>query len=166
MSTITGQVFKVYPSKFKKGSYQIKLEGDSVYYNTRKPGPAEPGVYVSFEATAYNEKQWDIQGDVTVVKASASAAPVSAGGGGGGARDAAIQYQSARKDALVFLSVLLENGALDISKAKIGAKVGILEAVLDKYTAQFYVDIGELGALARLETPDEEATPAAADDEE
>lgn len=166
MSTITGQVFKVYPSKFKKGSYQIKLEGDSVYYNTRKPGPAEPGVNVSFEATAYNDKQWDIQGDVTVVKASASAAPVSAGGGGGGTRDASIQYQSARKDALVFLGVLLGNGGLDLSKAKPAAKLGILEAALDKYTAQFYVDIGELGAIARLETPDEDAAPAAESDEE
>ena len=162
MSKITGQVFKVYPSKFKKGSYQIRLEDNPVYYNTRKPGPAEPGVTVTFEATAYNEKQWDIDGDVTVVKASGSAAPVSAGGGG--PRDASIQYQSARKDALVFLGILLNNGTLDLSKAKAAAKVGILEAALDKYTAQFYVDIGELGAIARLSTPDEDAYPEPVED--
>jgi hypothetical protein len=164
MSKITGQVFKVYPSKFKKGSYQIRLEDNPVYYNTRKPGPAEPGVTVTFEAEAYNEKQWDIQGDVTVVKSSSGPAPVSAGGGG--PRDASIQYQSARKDALVLLDLLLKNGALDLSKVKAPSKVGILEATLDKYTAQFYVDIGELGAIARLSTPDEDETPAAEPDEE
>lgn len=165
MSKITGQVFKVYPSKFKRGSFQIKLENDPVYYNTRKPGPAEPGLTVTFEAEPYNEKQWDIQGDVAVVRAPAGPAPVSAGGGG--ARDASIGYQSARKDALVFLGVLLQHGALDLSKAKAAAKVGILEAALDKYTAQFYTDIGELGALARMSTPDEdEAETPAADDEE
>jgi hypothetical protein len=164
MSKITGQVFKVYPSKFKKGSYQIRLEDNPVYYNTRKPGPAEPGVTVTFEAEAYNEKQWDIQGDVTVVKASGPAA-VSASGGGG---NAGLQqrYQGALERAILFTELLVTTGAVDLSKVKAPAKVGVLEALIDKYTAQFYDDTNNLGAITRLETPDEDATPAVDSDEE
>jgi hypothetical protein len=167
MSKITGTVFKVYPSKFKKGMYQIKLDEFPVYYNTNKPGAAEPGVRVTFEAEPYNEKQWDVKGPVEVLTASPAAAPVSAGGNlSGGARDASIQYQSSRKDAIQFLELLVTAGALDISKAKQAAKVEILEAALDKYTASFYDDIGNLGAITRLETPDEPAAPVADDPDE
>lgn len=167
MSKITGQVFKVYPSKFKKGSYQIKLDGDPVYYNTRTPGPAEPGVTVTFEAEPYNEKQSDIQGDVTAVKASQTAAPVSAGGsGGGGNPGLQMRYQGALERAILFTELLWTSGALDLSKAKPAAKVGILEAAVDKYTAQFYDDTNNLGAITRLETPDEETKTGSADDEE
>ena len=167
MSKVTGTVYKVYPSKYQQGQFQIKLDEFPIYYNTYKPGAAVPGDRVTFEAEQKNEKTWIIKGPVEVLTASPAAAPVSAGGNlSGGARDASIQYQSSRKDALAFLELLVTAGALDISKAKQAAKVEILEAALDKYTASFYDDIGNLGAITRLETPDEPAAVAAEDPDE
>jgi hypothetical protein len=176
MSKVQGQVFRTSVRQFGgKDNVSIKLEDIDVYWDAgpnRWAGIAETGNVIEFEATEPQLKGKYKVGKITgPVKLAApppqSAAPVSAGGNlSGGARDASIQYQSSRKDALVFLELLVTAGALDISKAKQAAKVEILEAALDKYTASFYDDIGNLGAITRLETIDDPAAEPVADDEE
>jgi hypothetical protein len=75
------------------------------------------------------------------------------------AKDASIQYQSSRKDALQFLEILLANGALPLGSGKAPAKEQILADTLDRLTAGFFTDIASQGALKR-------ATPQASEDPE
>lgn len=63
----------------------------------------------------------------------------------GAAKDASIQYQSSRKDALALVALLLEHDALPISAAS--AKAGVakryeeIKGFVDKLTVEFYGDI-------------------------
>jgi len=61
-----------------------------------------------------------------------------------GSRDQSIHYQSARKDALELLKLLLEKDALPLSKAAnksgVTSRYNQLLALTDKLTVQFYND--------------------------
>jgi hypothetical protein len=182
MAKVTGKVFRVFekewPSKFpgKKGNktYSIKLEDDPIYYRTPKEkyeglrfaGIAEPGNMVTFDAEPINEASAQINGAVTLVE-QPKATPAAAGGNAGlaqtlnlgGARDASIQYQSSRKDALEFVGLIVKAEAVKLP-AKPADKLQALEALVDHYTAIYLADIGTQGAVARANGVDEKAEDA------
>lgn len=189
---VTGQVFRVYsktwPGKFGKPgntTYSVKLENDSMFYRTPRgksagsdgdplAGIAEPGAIITFQVEPIDDKSAQIiAGTAKKVEQAPAQAPVAgalnASGSGSpaynaGGRDASIQYQSSRKDAIALVDVLTRIGAVTLP-AKAAAKLEALEALVDHYTSTFYTDIGSLGAIARANGTDEkgspEATPAA-----
>ena len=146
-----GVVDKIFDKTWDGGktTYSVRLEGNPLYFRMgtkRFSGIAEPGQTISFDADmAPDNKSAKIVGDVVKARPEPKAPPESAPAG---SRDASIQYQSSRKDALVFLEILLAQGALKIP-VKQNQKVATIEAALDLYTAQFFKDIDILGALER-----------------
>lgn len=147
-----GVVFKVYEKEFSgRMTYSIKLDGQPLYHRAggnRYAGIAEPGNRVAFDADANPDgKSTKISGAVTL-----QSAPQAAASGtpsmGGDARQNSIVYQSSRKDALAFLDIVVKNGALKIP-TPVNAKLGVLEAALDRYTALFFDDVNTLGAVLR-----------------
>jgi hypothetical protein len=196
VTQITGTVFKVYPKTWpaqggKPGNttYSVKLDGDPMYYRTPRgkgkgsdgdplTGIAEPGAVISFKSEPINEKSAQIvAGTVTKVEKTDAPAPVAGAVTGGGSpaysgggqsyaqRDASIQYQSSRKDAIALVDTLIRAGAITLP-AKAAAKLEALEACVDMYTANFYADIGTLGAIARANGTAKEADVAPAGGEE
>lgn len=156
---VTGRVFKVYskefpPNKGKKAItwYSIKLEDDKLYYRCKAHNPGDiTGKTVEFQADGFDAAQASV--DVKTLKVVDNTPTESATSNGGAAvvgssRDAAIQYQSARKDALVMADLVLRNGGVKLP-AKESAKEGAIEALVDSYTAQYFLDITTLGAVAR-----------------
>lgn len=177
MAKVTGKVFRVFekewPSKFpgKKGNktYSIKLEDDPIYYRTPKEkyeglrfaGIAEPGNMVTFDAEPINETSAQINGAVTLVEQpkSQATAPVANGSTASGSgsyadRDVSIRYQSSRKDALEFVSLIVKAEAVKLP-AKQADKLEALEALVDHYTAIYLADIGTQGAVARASGAEE-----------
>ncbi|MAG24842.1 hypothetical protein CMI47_04610 [Candidatus Pacearchaeota archaeon] len=63
-------------------------------------------------------------------------------------RENGIRYQSSRKDAIAVLTLMQDAGILKLG-SKAAEKEGLLMATLDRITAGFYADIGELGAVKR-----------------
>lgn len=168
MAKYTGQVFKVYPKEFSgKMNYSFKLEDNPIFFRlgtTRHEGVVEPGSVVEVEADLNSDGK---SAKVTSVK-KASAQAQAQVAGAAGTKDSAIQYQSSRKDAIEFVILLNTTGTLaSLLPKKEAAKVGFLEALVDKYTAQFYEDIGALGAVSRANGDSEPAKgKAEAEDED
>lgn len=161
---ITGQVFKVYDKKWPKGgtSYSVKLEDNPIYYrmgNDRHAGLVEPGKTISFEAEPVDEKSAKVTGAITEAKAQTASAATGSSGGTGTVRDNSIQYQSARKDALVYVQLVSALGAVKLPE-KQAAKLKALDALLDQVTADFFNDIQTLGAVSRVNGVGEEAGEA------
>lgn len=100
------------------------------------------------------------------------------GGGGGGGKsqmskeewaekDLQIRYQSARNAAITAVALAVEVGALVLgtAKAKPEAKLAVLNGQLDLYTAQFYADVENKGAVVRTSSQlDEDETVEDDDD--
>lgn len=153
---VTGQVFKVYEKTFSgKNNYSVKLENDPLYYRMnqkRFAGIAEPGNTVTFSAEMNEDgKSARVTGELKKASGpAAAAAPVSTGN-----RESSIHYQSARKDALVMVDLLIRTEALSLGKAP-AKKAAIIEAALDRYTALFFEDIGTMGAVTRCNGEDSE----------
>jgi hypothetical protein len=173
MPHVTGQVFKIYEKEFRgKKLYSIKLEDDPVYYRmneTRNAGIAESGNFIEFEAEPNPDgKSAQVKGPVKAASRPAAQAAVATAVGGGfsAGREASIHYQSARKDALVFVSLLATTGAVKLP-AKQALKLKALEALVDAYTAQYLEDIATGGAVARATAAaySEEAAEDSGDDE-
>ena len=173
MSKVTGQVYKLFDRDFRgKTLWSFRLENDPIYYRmdeNRGAGIVEPGNYIEFEANPNPDgKSAQVTAKPTRVepaKASpAAAGAVSAGRGGYGSpeREASIHYQSARKDALLFVQIALANGAI-VLPAKASAKLAAVEALVDSYTALYLEDISTGGAVTRSTQRayevEEEATP-------
>lgn len=155
MSKVTGQVWKLFDKEFRgKKLWSFRLENDPLYYRLnedRNAGVVEPGNYVEFDAETNSDgKSAQVKGKVSRVQPAQ--APAQASGavysGGGTGRDASIQYQSARKDALVFVQLAVTSGAIALP-AKTSAKLAALEALVDAYTAQYLEDISTGGAVTR-----------------
>ena len=165
---VSGQVFKVYEKEWSgKVLKSVKLEGNPLYYRWGdKPLPAGVvgGANVSFQAEPKDDKSASIKGSI-VVSSAAPARPAANKSVDWEAKDASIRYQSARKDALAFVGL---PGVLDgiLGKAKPAEKLGIVEAVVDRYTAAFYEDIGSFGAVTRANAVVVEPTPGADDSDE
>lgn len=177
MSKYVGQVSAIYNKEFSgKMTYSIKIDGSPLYFRlngNRYPGIVEKGNVVEFEATENEDgKSAKVVGAVTSGKAptSAAARTVAAGSGNSGGvdwdkKDRSIQYQSSRKDALELVSILVTSGALKLPTDK-AKQVSVIEAVVDRYTAAFYADIAELGAVKRTTTEEVEEKEETEGDEE
>jgi len=154
------------------GFYSVKI--DDTWYGTGQK--KDPGV----AAGDFVEGEYELEKGKykTITKSgltkAAKQAPVGASGGGQSspsswaAKDDSIRYQSSRKDALAFLAL---PGVLDsiVAKAKPAEKVGLVEALVDKYTASFFEDVATFGAVARANgtaTEDPAAPPADDSDDE
>jgi len=159
MSKVTGQVFKLYDKNLgRKILWSFRLENDPVYYRmdeNRGAGIVEPGNFIEFEAELNHDgKSASVKGPPTRVEpakapAAASGANYSGGRGGNNAeREASIHYQSARKDALLFVQIALANTAV-VLPVKTSAKLAAVEALVDAYTALYLEDISTGGAVTR-----------------
>lgn len=155
---IKGEIQFVNEKEWKgKTLYSFKLHDDKTYYRTgtKKPKGVEKGNVVSFEAEE-NEDGRSANVDNATFKVVGKGSSGSSGASsGGGSTNADIQYQSARKDALTLAQLFVAAGALKLP-AKEAAKAEALEALVDKYTALYYVDIGTKAAVARSKGEDEE----------
>jgi hypothetical protein len=159
MAKVTGVLYKVYEKQWQnKVLRSFKLDGNPIYYRWgEKPVPAGvvPGAALIFEAEAKDDKSAQIKGDIIVSQVQSHQAVQNGGTAAAAkpqvdwaAKDDSIRYQSSRKDALAFLGL---PGILEglVGKAKPADKVGIVEAVLDKYTAGFFSDVSTFGAVVR-----------------
>lgn len=152
----------------------IKLEGDKVYYRlgtAEFPAGVVKAADVEFEISKMNDDGKSADIDLKTLKvlakvvASPEAAPVSVrvtkDPVDWAAKDASIQYQSARNAAIDWTKFLVEREIVKVP-AKAADKLAAIEAILDGYTAQFYMDVGTKGAVARAmdgETPAEAPQP-------
>lgn len=157
------------------GFYSVKI-GDKWYGTGKKQAPSG----VAQGDTVEGEFELEKGKYATITKAGLSkassasaeaAAPAAKGSSAGTtdwvAKDASIRYQSSRKDALSYLALPGVLTALGLEKAKPADKIGIVDAVLDKYTAAFYDDVSTFGAVTRVNAPavDPSAPPSEEDDE-
>ena len=170
--TFEGVVFKVYNKAFSgRETFTIKLDGIKIWLrcNTeRYAGIAEPGNRITLEADMLpdGESAKVVPGSVKLAGApapvAASGTPVTAGYGDPG-RQNSIVYQSSLKAALDTVAMLLQTGALDLKKVQ-SKKAGIIEAAIDRYTAQFFNDVNTLGAVTRESESADAETEAEAEE--
>ncbi len=128
---------------------QLQETGD-YYYNTKFEPPCGIGDVVGIE---FQEKGQG-RGNVTKIKLLESKgpgfqkkAPAKRGGGGGGgfndpARQDSIIFQSSRKDALVFVDLLIRNDAVAI-KGKTPEKALQISELVTQITAKFFADAAD-----------------------
>jgi len=147
------------------------MQVDNIQYGTKNDRPpCKEGDYVEFEAIE-DGKYW--RADVATIRLVAvpagnsnsnqgSVAPVdnvtkpvyhgAKGGYNDPARQDAITYQSARKDALEHVGLLIAAGLLDFGKAKGAQKIELVDIIVDDYTVRYYNETKELA-------PKEHASP-------
>ena len=155
------------------GYYSVKIDGTWYGMDSKKDPGVVQGDIVEGSYFLKNDKYKTIT-KAGLTKAAKSVAPVGAtssgspGGTNWTAKDDSIRYQSSRKDALAFLGL---PGVLEsiVGKAKPADKVGLVEALVDKYTAGYFEDVATFGAVARANgttTEDPAAPPADDSDDE
>lgn len=161
MAQYRGRVSKIFPSRFG-GSFGLDGQ-QGLYFNTKAALPAflREGVTVELEGEiGRNGKSvFVVEGSLKEV----APAPQASGGGGPMSRtDESIRYQSSRKDALAMVAILVQSGALKLPEAP-AKKAGVIEAAVDRFTAIYFEDIEQLGALARTppDAPAEKPAKAA-----
>ncbi len=156
------------------GFYSVKIDNTWYGLGTKKqPDGIAVGDIVEGEFELEKGKY------KTITKAgltkAAKAAPTGAAGSAGTtssswqAKDDSIRYQSSRKDALAFYSIPGALSATGFDKAKPAEKIGVLEALIDKKTAEYFEDVATFGAVARANgttTEDPAAPPADDSDDE
>lgn len=152
------------------GFYSVKI-GDTWYGTGKKEAPA--GVAQGDVVEGEYELEKGKYKTITKSGLKKTAAPTGAAGSAGTtssswqAKDDSIRYQSSRKDALAFLGL---PGVLEsiVGKAKPADKVGLVEALVDKYTAGYFEDVATFGAVARANgtTTEDPAAPPSEDDDE
>lgn len=168
MNRVEGVVWKVYDRKYRgRDSFTIKIDGDDIWYRAgdkRYAGIAESGNRVAFDAEMNADgTSATIKGPVTLAKPASPAANGTPSAGGD--RNNSIVYQSSRKDAIELVQLLVASGSLALPKAQ-KAKVGAIEAAVDRYTALFFDDVGTLGAVVReAESGGESEEPESDEDE-
>ena len=179
MAAFKGKVKKVIKKEFEDGGVSISftLAGQEPFFrlgSKRLAGVVEEGNFIEFYGEQVSDKAVKVKTDT--VKA-ASGKPAGEGGSNGSRQSSGsfrsdtshdIHYQSARKDALAFVQVVIAAGAIKLP-AKESGKLEALEAALDRYTAAFYADIETKGAVARVKGPakgdEAEADEEPADDD-
>ncbi len=150
------------------GFYSVKI--DDTWYGTgsKKEPSVVTGDTVEGEFFLEKEKYKTITKDgLKKVSASSGAAPAAATTGGGtdwAAKDASIRYQSARKDALTLAGIPGVLSAVGLDKAKPADKMGIIEAFVDKKTAEYFEDIATFGAVTRVSAPGADPEAPASDE--
>jgi hypothetical protein len=152
------------------GFYSVKI--DDTWYGTGQK--KDPGVVAGDNVEGEYELEKGKYKTITkagLTKAAKAAAPAAGSGqattSSWAAKDDSIRYQSSRKDALTLLGL---PGVLDsiVGKAKPADRQGLVEALVDKYTASYFEDVSTFGAVARANGTGAAADPAAppADEEE
>jgi hypothetical protein len=158
MTQFKGKVFKLYESRYGGGSF--RLDDNPDYFNTNKSYPlpsfVQPGAVIEFEAGDLKGKGRGVV-DNSIRQAASGASSGSVSAGSSGSRDESIRYQSARKDALVMVSLLITTGAIALPE-KVAKKAEVIESAVDRFTALYFEDIDQLGALTRAE-PEEIEPP-------
>lgn len=148
MTTIKGVVEKKYVNTTKVGlTYALVV--DNVRYGFYKTDPkCNEGDSVEFEASQKGDF-WNADGKtLKVLGATRVATPAAATKSWvpDTARQDSITFQSARKDALSFMDLLIKSGNLDTGKAKAAAsKTDVMLAYLDQLTERFFEDTKHLG---------------------
>lgn len=147
MAIISGRVDRVVERTTKFGPfYSIQLQG--TYYGLGKSANGvSDGDNVEFIATQNEKGFWDIQkGSLKPIAAPVvSDKPQPATGETKSSytdtRQDSIVYQSSRKDAIEFVTLLVEQGMIDFGKAKGADKQAIVETYLDKFTEHFVTEV-------------------------
>jgi hypothetical protein len=174
MTQYVGRVAAIYNREFSgKMTYSIKIDGSPLYFrlnDKRYPGIVEKGNMVEFEAEENSDgKSAKVIGAVRAGRAAPTSEAGKGAAVGGGVdwakKDASIQYQSSRKDAVEFVKLLVQTGALGLPAAK-SKQVAALELAVDRYTAQFFADIAELGAVKRTTSEEVEEGEQEEDEDE
>lgn len=171
MAQYKGRVRKLFPSRYDGGSFALD-EFDRLFFNTRNalPGFVQPGAVVEFTGELQRNGKSVSVDDSSVKEVVGTAASPAAASGGGGAQSYGdtqrkIQYQAARNSAIDMVANLVAAGALyDPAKTPLSKRAGIIEDVTDKFTAIYFEDTDNLGALERSPPPEEpaKAEPASA----
>ena len=182
-----GQVQYTNP-KNQWGRYSFRLAGDQMYYNTETDPAPLKGKMIAFEGEQRGERSVQVDEDSIEIKGDAPPvrnAPARKFAPKKGAfrsssnfadkekywqdREARdietqkrIEIQSCRNSALTFLGLLVQTGALDLSKAKPAARAGLVEELLNTYQAKFLEE--NKGTATPAATP-EEPTAEAEDNE-
>ncbi len=173
MSIVEGVVAVKMPSKFDD-SIRVKLE-DGDWYSADQD--MADGIRKGATVKLKTQKRGR---NVVIEKVKELSPPAEGssgggggrrGGGGGGGRyqpdpkrENSIHYQSARKDALTFLQLQQEAGILKLG-TKAAEKLNKLHDELDILTEKFYTDIGELGAVKRIQDQADESEDFDPDEE-
>ncbi len=183
--TTQGQCFKVFEKQFpgkngKPGNrwFSIKLEGNDTYFRCKSSNPGQiAGKMISIQHDAITDGQANVLSAPMILDESpqqtaeapaakgSTQAPASSGPSSGTtlgtSREASIHYQSSRKDALAFLAVVIQAGAIKLP-AKEANKLAALEALADSYTSAYFEDVATFGAVARAKGLVKEPAKAAA----
>lgn len=141
MSKKKGTVTRVGKGQY---SYYIQIDTmDGFYFNTKYEPKCGTGDVVGIEFNKKDDKRGNVQKVTILEKNSKGYDPAPKGGSGGTVvssdRNESIVFQSSRKDALVFLTLLLEQAAF-ATKGAAGTKEEQLTLKLDELTAAFYAD--------------------------
>ena len=130
-------------SKTGKGkySYYIRLDGDSVYYNTKFEPKCNEGDTVGIEFEPKGETRANIK-NIKIFERGSGAPPKQFGGGSapaasGGDRQDSIICQHSQEMAISYLAVLLEQGAVKVT-GNPEAKRTQLDATLGELTVRFF----------------------------
>ncbi len=150
MSKKKGTVTAAAESKF--GFFVQLQETDDYYYNTKFEPPCGVGDVVGIEFQDKGKGRGNVQKIKVLEKNSQGFEKQEKrgggkrGGGGGGFNDPARQdsiiFQSSRKDALVFVDLLLRNEAFAI-KGKADDRALQISEVITQVTAKFFADASD-----------------------
>jgi hypothetical protein len=151
---VAGRIDRVVERETKFGKmYSLQVAGE--FYGLGKAlGGVAAGDFVEFEAEKNERGYLDIKKGTIKPGTAPAAAPVKAVSNNTGSttgsgqtsgysdnRQDSIVYQSSRKDALEFVSMLREEGLIDYGKAKGADKIAILETYVDKTTEHFIAEV-------------------------
>ena len=171
MAQITGIIEKVWENQTSAGTTYAYVVDNTRYGSYKTKLNVQEGDNVTFSATQKGNF-WNI--DTKTVKKLAApagntsnAAAPEAKSWGGGKRDASVQdainYQSARKDALQLLDILATAQVIDFGKATKAKAFETALAYVDKLTVRFFEDTKALGhKAAEPEQGEQEDAPVKA----
>jgi hypothetical protein len=173
LAQITGIIEKVWENQTSAGTTYAYVVDNTRYGSYKTKLNVQEGDNVTFSATQKGNF-WNID-TKTVKKLAAPAGNTAdkpspeAKSWGGGKRDASVQdainYQSARKDALQLLDTLASNGIIDFGTEKTATtkKFATALAYVDKLTVRFFEDTKALGhKAAEPEQGEQEDAPVKA----
>lgn len=150
---VEGVVFRVYEKTFSnRTNYSVKLEDDPLYYRLnqkRFPGIVEAGNRITFEANPNPDgKSANVTSDVTLATPTANVAQAPGVSGAAGNSGLQMRYQGALERAILFVDMAVKHEAIKLPTA-VAKRLGVLEAAVDRYTAQYFEDTNVLGAVTR-----------------
>lgn len=170
MAIVKGVVERLSEKEGKFGLQCGAKVGETWYDLGKTKMGLREGDSVEFQATQNERGYWRIdKGTIKPVEAPVAASvPVGASARAGSTASAykdnrqdSIVMQSSRKDALEFVKLLVEVGAVDFGKAKGADKQAIAEAYVDKYTDHFVEEVTALktSPMQSVETETVEDAP-------